>query len=71
MCNLYTLRMLAAEVAAHFRLANLVTWNAGAKVYSSMVVREAGGERVVQSMTWVFALRVKANVADRQGETCQ
>jgi putative SOS response-associated peptidase YedK len=62
MCNLYTLRLSAAEVAAHFRVASPVTSNAGEEVYPGtlgMVVREADGQRVLQSMTWGFPLRLK------------
>jgi putative SOS response-associated peptidase YedK len=62
MCNLYTLRLSAAEVAAHFRVANSVASNASEEVYPGtpgMVVREAEGERVMQSMTWGFPLRLK------------
>lgn len=33
MCNLYTVRKSAAEVAAHFGVANPVASNAGEEVY--------------------------------------
>ncbi|MDO7843563.1 SOS response-associated peptidase [Sphingomonas immobilis] len=62
MCNLYTVRKSAAEVAAHFRVRNPVASNAGEEVYPGtpgLVVREADGERILQSMTWGFPLRLK------------
>jgi putative SOS response-associated peptidase YedK len=62
MCNLYTVRKSAAEVAAHFGVANPVQSNAGEEVYPGtpgVVVREAEGVRVAQSMTWGFPLRLK------------
>lgn len=62
MCNLYTVRKSAAEVAAHFGVRNPVASNASGEVYPGypgMVVREQDGERVIQSMTWGFPLRLK------------
>ena len=62
MCNLYTVRKSAAEVAAHFGVANSVQSNAGEEVYPGtpgVVVREHEGARVSQSMTWGFPLRLK------------
>ena len=62
MCNLYTVRKSVAEVAAHFRVANPVATNAPEDVYPGrpgLVVREADGRRVMQSMTWGFPLRLK------------
>jgi len=62
MCNLYTARKSAAEVAAHFRVANPIASNAGGDVYPGapgLVVREHEGARVMQSMTWGFPLRLK------------
>jgi putative SOS response-associated peptidase YedK len=62
MCNLYTVRKSAAEVAAHFGVANPVQSNAGEEVYPGtpgVVVREHDGARVAQSMTWGFPLRLK------------
>jgi len=62
MCNLYTVRKSAAEVAAHFGVANPVQSNAGEEVYPGtpgVVVREADGMRIAQSMTWGFPLRLK------------
>lgn len=62
MCNLYTERLSAAEVAAHFGVENPIDTNAGGEVYPGtpgMVVREENGARVMQSMTWGFPLRLK------------
>ena len=62
MCNLYANRKSAAEVAAHFRVDTPVFSNAGEEVYPGapgLVVREADGQRVMQSMTWGFPLRLK------------
>lgn len=62
MCNLYTVRKSAAEVAAHFGVANPVESNAGDEVYPGypgVVVREDGGRRVMQSMGWGFPLRLR------------
>lgn len=62
MCNLYTSRKSAAEVAAHFRVKNPVESNAPEEIYPGtpgMVVREADGARVMQSMVWGFPLRLK------------
>lgn len=55
MCNLYTVRKSAAEVAAHFGVADPTQSNAGEEVYPGypgMVVREEAGARVMQSMAW-------------------
>lgn len=62
MCNLYTSRKSAAEVAAHFRVDNPVASNAPEEAYPGtpgLVVREEGGKRIMQSMTWGFPLRLK------------
>lgn len=62
MCNLYTVRKSADEVAAHFGVANPVTSNAGQEVYPGtpgMVVREEEGQRIMQSMAWGFPVRLK------------
>jgi putative SOS response-associated peptidase YedK len=62
MCNLYTVRKSAAEVAAYFGVANPVSSNAGEEVYPGapgMVVREHEGARIMQSMAWGFPLRLK------------
>lgn len=62
MCNLYTQRLSAAEVAAHFGVDNPVASNAGEEVYPGapgVVVREEAGARVMQSMAWGFPIRLK------------
>lgn len=62
MCNLYTVRQTAAEVAAHFGVSNPLQTNAPQEVYPGtpgMVVREEGGARLMQSMVWGFPLRLK------------
>lgn len=62
MCNLYTERKSAAEVAAHFGVDLPVQqFNSAEDVYPGypgMVVREAEGKRVLQSMTWGFPKRL-------------
>jgi putative SOS response-associated peptidase YedK len=48
MCNLYTVRLSAAEVAAHFRVPNPMQSNAPEEVYPGtpgMVVTENEGVR--------------------------
>ena len=62
MCNLYTLRKSAAEVAAHFGISDPTLSNAADEVYPGypgLVVREQDGARVLQSMAWGFPLRLK------------
>jgi putative SOS response-associated peptidase YedK len=62
MCNLYTVRKSAAEVAAHFGVKTPALSNAPEEIlpgYPGLVVREAEGERVMQSMVWGFPLRLK------------
>ncbi|MDO9486870.1 MAG: SOS response-associated peptidase family protein [Sphingomonadaceae bacterium] len=62
MCNLYTLRKSAAEVAAHFGVKLPSQANAADEVYpgyTGMVIREEAGERVMQPMTWGFPMRLK------------
>ncbi len=57
MCNLYTERLSAAEVAAHFGVANPIQSNAGEEVYpgaEGMVVREDDGHRIIEIMKWGF-----------------
>lgn len=57
MCNLYTVRKSAAEVAAHFRVKAPTYSNAPNDVHrggTGMVVREDAGERIMQSMAWGF-----------------
>lgn len=62
MCNLYTARKSAAEVAALFRATVLTQFNTPEETYPGypgMVIREADGKRVLQSMVWGFPLRLK------------
>jgi putative SOS response-associated peptidase YedK len=63
MCNLYTNKKSAAEIADHFRAQLPIAFNAPpGEVYPGgpgMVVREDGGARVLQGMTWGFPLRLK------------
>ena len=64
MCNLTTVRKSAAEVARHFgvRTPPGVALNVPEETlpgYPGMVIREADGERVLQSMVWGFPLRLK------------
>jgi putative SOS response-associated peptidase YedK len=62
MCNLYTARKSRDEVAAHFRVKTPFESNAPDETYPGypgMVVREAEGERIIQSMVWGFPVRLK------------
>lgn len=62
MCNLYTVRTSAAEVAAHFRAPSTLQANAPEEVYPGtpgMVVTERDGVRERRSMTWGFPFRLK------------
>lgn len=62
MCNLYTTRTSAAEIAATFNAMLPHAFNAPEEVYPGypgLVVREGEGRRVVQSMVWGFPLRLK------------
>ena len=62
-CNLYTTRASAAEVAALFKAKLPAQTNAGPgdvyPGYTGMVVRPDGAELVVEGMTWGFPLRLK------------
>ncbi|UYY78389.1 SOS response-associated peptidase [Sphingomonas sp. R1] len=63
MCNLYRLRMSAAEVAAQFGVDQPVQTNAGEDVYPGypgLIVRAVDGTRAMQSMVWGFPLRLKS-----------
>jgi putative SOS response-associated peptidase YedK len=63
MCNLYSMRKSAAEVAAHFGVDNPIQSNAPEEAYPGspgVVVREEGGVRVMQSMTWGFPRPMKS-----------
>ncbi|TCR85233.1 SOS response-associated peptidase family protein [Rhizobium sp. BK376] len=62
MCNLYTVRKSAAEVAAHFGVLNPILSNAPDEVYPGgpgLVVVEQEGAPFMRSMTWGFPLRLK------------
>lgn len=62
MCNLYTERVGADAVAAHFNVRNPLRSNTGGEVYPGSpgtVVREDGGERVMESMTWGWPMKFK------------
>ena len=64
MCNLYTSRKSAAEIAAHFKAEMPTLFNvAEGDIYPGgpgMVVREQDGRRVLQAMTWGFPLAMKS-----------
>jgi putative SOS response-associated peptidase YedK len=64
MCNLYTTKASAAEVAAYIKATIPAAFNAGeGEVYpggQGMVVREQDGQRILQSMTWGFPLAQKS-----------
>lgn len=62
MCNLYTTKKSAAEVAAHFRANQPALFNLTDDILPGrpgMVVREESGQRILQSMVWGFPLRFK------------
>jgi len=67
-CNLYTIRKSAAEVAAHFGVAAPVApFNAPEEVYPGypgMVVLEDQGVRTLQSMVWGWPVRLKGMKPD-------
>ncbi len=63
MCNLYTARKSAAEVARWFSAKVPTPFNSPDETvpgYPGMVVREQEGERILQSMTWGFPLAQKS-----------
>lgn len=64
MCNLYTVKASTDEIAAALRAKKPTNTNAGqGDVYPGgpgLVVREDGGERIIQSMTWGFPLPQKS-----------
>ena len=67
MCNLYTARKSAAEIAALFDATSLSQSNAPEEIYPGypgLVVRIQDGARVVQSMNWGFPLRLKGMKPD-------
>jgi putative SOS response-associated peptidase YedK len=64
MCNLYSLKKSAAEVASYFGVSSPAEpqFNAPEETlpgYPGLVVREQDGARVLESMTWGFPLRLK------------
>jgi putative SOS response-associated peptidase YedK len=67
MCNLYTMRKSAAEVAAHFGVATPAATNAPEEVYPGrpgLVVHNGDGGRVMRSMAWGFPFRLKSMKPD-------
>jgi putative SOS response-associated peptidase YedK len=67
MCNLYTVRKSAAEVAAHFNVPNLMASNAPEEIYPGtpgMVVVENDGVRELRSMTWGFPMKFQGMKPD-------
>jgi putative SOS response-associated peptidase YedK len=66
MCNLYTNKASAAEVAALFKAQIPINFNAGeGDVYpggQGMIVREENGARIVQSMVWGWPRPMKSKV---------
>jgi putative SOS response-associated peptidase YedK len=62
-CNLYTTRKSAVEVAEWFHARVATPFNVPEEVipgYPGMVVREGGGGRILQSMVWGFPLPMKS-----------
>jgi putative SOS response-associated peptidase YedK len=63
MCNQYTTKASAAEIAALFGATVSAQSNAGPGTIfpgaPGMVVRQVGGERTVNTMTWGFPMRLK------------
>jgi len=69
MGNLTTVRKSSAEVARHFQVRTPpdVALNVPEETlpgYPGMVIREADGERVLESMVWGFLLRLKGMKPD-------
>ena len=63
MCNLYSTKPSAAEVAALFRAQVPLPFNTPDEVLPGrpgMVVREQDGQRILQAMVWGFPLRLKS-----------
>lgn len=64
MCNLYTLKTSAEDVAGAFNSRKPANFNAGpGDVYPggpSMVIREEERERILEAMTWGFSLAQKS-----------
>jgi putative SOS response-associated peptidase YedK len=65
LCNLYTVRKSAEEVARHFGVRPPKDLpNTPEEVYPGapgLVIREKEGERVLQSMVWGFPLRLSTS----------
>ena len=62
MCNLYTMRKSAAEVAAHFGVTSFASSNAPEEIYPGrpgLVVHNLDHRRTMRSMAWGFPLRLK------------
>ena len=67
MCNLYTVKCSQQDLLKHFGIAAAPPTNAPEEVYPGtpgLVMREAGGARVLQSMTWGFPIRLKGMKPD-------
>jgi len=67
MCNLYTVRKSAAEVAAHFGVTNPIQTNSPEEIYPGtpgMALIEQDGVRQLRSMTWGFPLRLQGMKPD-------
>ncbi len=62
MCNLYTVRKSVEEVARHFGVTPPTSFpNVPAEAYPGtpgLVIREENGQRILQSMTWGFPLKL-------------
>ena len=62
MCNLYTNKSTVQEMADLFKTVPSHGFNVAEEIYPGypgIVVREQDGERVLQSMTWGFPVRLK------------
>ena len=67
MCNLYTMRKSAAEVAAHFGVTSFASSNAPEEIYPGrpgLVVHNLDHRRTLRSMAWGFPLRLKGMKPD-------
>ena len=67
MCNLYTVRTSANEVAKHFGVADPLQSNSPEEVYPGtpgMVIVSTEGKPELRSMTWGFSLRLKGMKPD-------
>ena len=67
MCNLYTMRKSAAEVAAHFGVSSFASSNAPEEIYPGrpgLVVHNLDHRRTMRSMVWGFPLRLKGMKPD-------